>query len=128
MTTGRSHRPSSPRIAAVRWGSTEVEGLGSFKDVKLWPGGGRAWDWRETGTDHTPGIQPADLEELLDHGCEVIVLGCGMSGALQVRPEALALLEAKGIVVHIDRTEAAVERYNGMTHTRKVGGLFHSTC
>ena len=31
-----------------------VAGLGDGKDFKLWPGGGRAWDWRETGTHHRP--------------------------------------------------------------------------
>ena len=39
----------------------EVEGLGSGKDFKLCPGGGRQWDWGETNTEHVPGIQPADL-------------------------------------------------------------------
>jgi hypothetical protein len=55
----------SPRILAVRWGRMGVEGIGAGKDFKLYPGGGREWDWNETGTRHSPGIQPADVEELL---------------------------------------------------------------
>ena len=50
----------SPRITHLSWGRLEVEGGRSFKDAKLWPGGGRAWDWKETGTRHRPGIQLAD--------------------------------------------------------------------
>ena len=35
---------ASPRVVDYGWGIVEVEGLGRFRDVKLWPGGGRAWD------------------------------------------------------------------------------------
>lgn len=60
----------SPRILAVSWGRMEVEGIGAGKDFRLYPGGGREWDWNETGTGtgDSPGIQHADLDELLAHG------------------------------------------------------------
>ena len=45
----------SPRISTISWGRMEVEGVGEAKDFKLWPGGGRPWDWNETGTRHDPG-------------------------------------------------------------------------
>jgi hypothetical protein len=45
----------SPRITHISRGHKEVEGLGSGKDFKLYPGGGREWDWRETNTEHSPG-------------------------------------------------------------------------
>ena len=77
----------SPRITHLSWGRIEVEGGRSFKDAKLWPGGGRAWDWKETGTRHRPGVQPADVEELLAHGAEVVVLSKGILEALQVCPK-----------------------------------------
>ena len=62
----RAEPLASPRISSISWGRMEVEGVGSAKDFKLWPGGGRPWDWNETGTRHEPGIQPADVEELLE--------------------------------------------------------------
>ena len=52
----------SPRILAVSWGHMEVESLGAGKDFKLYPGGGREWDWSETGMSHSLGIQPADVQ------------------------------------------------------------------
>jgi hypothetical protein len=61
----------------------EVEEIGQGKDFKLYPGGGRKWDWRETGTQHVPGIQPSDVQELLDHGATVVVLTRGMQLMLQ---------------------------------------------
>jgi hypothetical protein len=121
-------QPRSPRISHLSWGRLEVEGGGRFKDAKLYPGGARAWDWRETGTRHVPGIQPDDIGEVLDHGAEVVVLSKGVLGALQVCPETLALLKNKGIPVHVLPTEAAVRLYNQLAAEHRVGGLFHSTC
>jgi len=119
---------ASPRITHVSWGRLEVEGGGPFKDAKLYPGGGRAWDWRETGTRHVPGIQPADVAELIDRGAEVVVLSRGMLEALQVCPETLALLEQKGIPAHVLPTADAVRLYNELSERHRVAGLFHSTC
>jgi hypothetical protein len=105
-----------------------VDGLGAGKDFKLYPGGGRPWDWSETGTRHSPGIQPADVQELLDHGCTVVVLSRGMALRLQTMPETVRLLRDHGVTVHVEETSAAVERYNRLAATERVGGLFHSTC
>jgi hypothetical protein len=118
----------SPRILHLSWGRLEVEGLGAFKDAKLYPGGVREWNWRDTGTRHVPGIQPADVAELVDHGAEVVVLSKGMLERLQVCPETLDMLERKGIPAHVLPTEDAVRLYNELAAKQKVGGLFHSTC
>ena len=117
----------SPRITHLSWGRLEVDGK-RFKDAKLYPGGAREWDWRETGTRHVPGIQPADVAELLDHGAEVVVLSKGVWEWLRVCPETLALLAEKGVAVEVLQTEDAVARYNALRETAAVGGLFHSTC
>jgi hypothetical protein len=118
----------SPHIAHLSWGRLEVEGHPTFKDAKLYPGGARAWDWRETGTQHVPGIQPADVDELLEHGATVVVLSQGMTGRLQVAPETLQVLKDRGITVHVLGTEEAVRTYNELRKDESVGGLFHTTC
>lgn len=118
----------SPLITHVSWGQIVVEGLGEGKDFKLYPGGGRAWDWNETGTRHTPGIQPSDVQELLDNGSQVIVLSRGMHLVLETCPETLDFLKDRGIEVYVEETTAAVRRYNTLAETTPVGGLFHSTC
>ena len=118
----------SPRITQLSWGRIEVEDEATFKDAKLFPGGAREWDWRETGTHHVPGIQPGDVEELLARGATAVVLSKGILERLQVCPETLALLEQRGIPVHVLQNEAAVRRYNALSESEKVAGLFHSTC
>ncbi len=119
----------SPRIRHLSWGRLEIEGRDQpFKDAKLYPGGCREWDWRETGTQHAPGIQPADVEELLEHGATVLVLAQGMVGRLAVSPETEEMLRGRNVRVHRLRTEEAVRLYNELRETESVGGLFHSTC
>jgi hypothetical protein len=105
-----------------------VEGLGTGKDFKLWPGGGRVWDWNETGTRHVPGIQTADVEELVANGARTIVLSRGMLLRLQVPMETLTWLTQRGVAVHVCENDTAVELYNGLRELQAVGGLFHSTC
>jgi hypothetical protein len=128
IKTGPQTPGRSPRITQVSWGSMTVDTLGTGKDFKLHPGGGREWDWSETGTRHDPGIQPADVQELVDRGCRVVVLSRGMELRLQTMPETVAHLEENGIEVHVLETRAAVELYNRLTESVPVGGLFHSTC
>lgn len=119
----------SPRVTHFEWGRVDVDGFDApFKDVKLFPGGAREWDWSETGTRHVPGIQPADVEELLEHGAAIVILSKGVQEQLQTCPETLQMLEARGIVAHVLQTERAIELYNQLCEREKVGALIHSTC
>ena len=119
----------SPLILSLVWGEIEVEeSAGKVKDVKLWPGGCRSWDWGETGTRHSPGIQVADVEELIEHGATTIVLSKGMVEKLGVPQSTLDALKGRGIEVHVAETRAAMKIYNDLVEKVPVGGLFHSTC
>ena len=105
----------SPRINHVSWGQLDVEGRPElYRDAKLFPGGSREWDWRETGTEHVPGIQPADVQELLDHGFD---------GRPVVRRElqlaVLAFREVRQGVVN------QVDVQGGVVTLRQVPGLAH---
>ena len=106
----------------------EVDSLGVGKDFKLYPGGGRDWDWSETGIRHSPGIQPADVEELLQHGATTVVLSRGMDLQLQVDQRTLDFLAERGVTVHVAETGEAVQIYNKLAGDTGMGGLFHSTC
>ncbi len=120
---------TSPLILGIGWGDIEVEGLGHGRDMKLWPGGGREWNWRETDTHHVPGIQISDVQELLDHGSKVVVLTQGIQLRLQTRNETLDFLKEQEVTWHIAETKKAVRIYNDLSaRGERVGGLFHSTC
>ncbi|KAM8923367.1 mth938 domain-containing protein isoform 3-T3 [Lycaon pictus] len=62
---------SSPEIASLSWGQMKVQGsTRTYKDCKVWPGGSRAWDWRETGTE----VPPSTVEYLEKQGIDVRIL------------------------------------------------------
>lgn len=118
----------APEITQLSWGSLATR-AGTFRDAKLWPGGGRAWDWNETGTHHEPGIQPTDVAEVLDHGAEIVVLGRGQQLRLQVMNATLAAIERRGATHEVLGTVQAVARYNQLAREgAPVGALIHSTC
>jgi hypothetical protein len=122
-------RDRSPRITHVSWGRLQVEDKAElYKDAKLFPGGSCEWNWRDTGTSHKPGIQIADVQELLAHGAKVVVLSRGMAECLHVPRETLEFLEQRQIAVHVLPTQDAVALYNKLAQTAPVGGLFHTTC
>lgn len=118
---------ASPVVAAFSWGRLEI-GSRLFKDARLYPGGARAWDWRETGTRHVPGVQVADALELLDHGAEVIVLSRGVDRVLLVPEATVDALRARGVEVLVAPTPEAIGLYNQLCGSRRVGALLHSTC
>jgi hypothetical protein len=117
----------SPRITRLSWGRLETES-GVFKDARLYPGGAEEWDWNETGTSHDPGIQPADVQRLLERGATVVILSRGFHGRLAVAPETLRMLEEREIPTHTARTDEAAHLYEGLREAEKVGALIHSTC
>ncbi|XP_055522070.1 mth938 domain-containing protein-like [Leucoraja erinacea] len=121
---------TSPQIASLSWGRMKVRDCATaYKDCKVWPGGSRPWDWRETGTDHYPGVQAADVEEIVNKGIRTLVIGCGMSEALQVPSATLDYLRNKGVDVKVLQTQVAVREYNALAGGgARVGGVFHSTC
>ncbi|NWS80800.1 AAMDC protein, partial [Toxostoma redivivum] len=78
---------------------------------------------------HSPGVQPADLEEIVQKDVKTVVIGRGMSEALQVPTSTVDYLKKNGIDVLVLQTEKAVAEYNALAAQGvKVGGVFHSTC
>lgn len=96
-----------------------------------WPAHAKKWDWTETGTEHQPGTQPADIAEMISgDAVDVMVLSKGMRsvlgmfsvlwglvdvfllGFVGVCDETLKLLATKKIATHVLPTQQAVELYN----------------
>jgi hypothetical protein len=80
-----------------------------------------------------PGIQPKDVQYLLDKGADKIILSQGYQSKLKVAPETLEFLEQcqneKKIEYLIQPTAEAVLSYNEWVNNKqRVGALIHSTC
>jgi len=119
---------TSPTIADHGWGRITVGGR-TFKDARLWPGGAAAWDWNETGTGHAVGVQPADVEDLIDRGAMHVVLSRGREGRLDVHSATSALLQDRGVPHDVLLTDEAIDRYEQLRADGvAVGALIHTTC
>ena len=127
-----THVHNTTLITMIEWGYMEVSVNSQtfqFKDCKRWPGGAKEWNWKLTGTRHQPGIQPADIEDILEQGIEVMVLSRGMHLRLGICSETEQVLQERGIAYHFIETNQAVQLFNElMGQGKRVGGIFHSTC
>lgn len=82
-----------------------------------------------TATRHRPGIQPADIDDILAHNVDVMLLSRGMECMLHTCADTEYLLRSRDIAYHIAETQQAVDLFNTLTRQgKKVGGVFHSTC
>lgn len=79
------------------------------------------------GTSHR--IGPWETEKLLADQPEVVVVGAGQDGVLEVSDEFLAACRAAGAEVVADKTPAALLVYNRLVgEGKRVNALMHTTC
>ena len=80
--------------------------------------------WRKEG--HT--LLPQDLEEIIKEKPEILVVGTGASGYMQIAPQTKRFLEDHGIELIYEKTDRAVALFNGLREKRDTAGAFHLTC
>ena len=81
-------------------------------------------------------VYPEDVERAIEEKPEVIVIGTGESGVMEVGKDAKKEIESRGIELIIDITEEAIKTFNIINEEskkeegeqKKVIGLFHLTC
>ena len=115
-------------IASFRWGRIVDSSGHEFKDARLYPGGIEEWDWRKTGTRHDPGIQIADLEDLVATKPDVVILSRGVDLVLQVSEATIEFARSHAAHVLVLQSEDAVAEYNRRITSERVVALLHSTC
>lgn len=100
-----------------------------FKDARLSPSRSEEWDWRRTGTRHVPGIQIADIEDLLEGSdAPTVILSRGVDLVLQVPQPTIEFARERGHEVLVLQSEEAVAEYNRRIEREGVVLLLHSTC
>jgi hypothetical protein len=112
-----------PKVQKYDFGSIVIDGKEYTSDVIVFPDKVRDHWWRKEG--HRLDID--DLEEVLEFKPEVLVIGTGYSGVMEVPEETLRYLQMKNIEVHVAPTREAIKIFNGLGGKRVVGA-FHLTC
>jgi len=121
--------PKGP-ITRFEWARFTINGAvhgteeGVGKDILLCAEGVSAWHERE---GHK--LKPGMLTRALKLKPEVLLIGTGVDGALEIGKKARAAVEAAHVPLVAMRTPQACQEYNRLFHLRKkVVLLAHGTC
>ncbi len=113
------------RIDSYSFGRIVIDGAEYTSDVIIYPDRVDASWWRREG--HL--LVPGDLPEVLASPPEVLIIGAGHSGVMQVPRKTAEALRQRGIEVHIARTADAVTLFNRLQRERaRVVAALHLTC
>lgn len=115
---------SVPVIGEYRFGRIVVDNRTYTTDVIIFPDRVMANWWREEG--HS--LSPTDLWEVLRDPPDVIVIGQGSAGRMEVPVETRRRLREAGIEVIVAPTAEACQTYNRLRESRRVVAALHLTC
>ncbi|HIE37670.1 MAG TPA: hypothetical protein EYH30_04625 [Anaerolineales bacterium] len=114
----------TPEIQDYHFGRMSVDGKRYTQDLILLPDRVVANWWRKEG--HRLGVE--DLEAVFAAAPQVLVVGTGAYGLMEVPEETRRALEAAGIKLRTARTGEAWRLYNGLRKKQRTAGAFHLTC
>lgn len=123
--------PKGP-IEHFEWGQYRIrgelhsmDGAGEGKDIFLSEAGVQAWAARK---GHK--LRPAMVDRVFPLGVEVLVIGCGVNGALKVLKKTRKAIKEAGVdELIVVPTPEACRIYNRFYRQgRKVALLAHGTC
>jgi len=107
------------------FGHIDIDGHGHDADVIVFPDHVQEHWRRQEG--HR--LAPKDLETVLAEKPEVLIVGTGYYGRMQVPEETFDALRSAGVEVRVEKTSAAVAELNRLQgeYARIVAAL-HLTC
>jgi hypothetical protein len=113
------------QITDYEFGRISIEGHTYTSDVIILPDEVRDSWWRREG--HSLHIE--DLADVIEAQPDVLVVGTGCYGRMQIPPETLTHLESRGIEVVAAPTGDVVGRFNDLQrrHGKTVAAL-HLSC
>ena len=113
-----------PRIDAIRFGKIIIDGHAYNRDVIVLPDRVLPNWWRVEG--HSLSLE--DLQQTLSDPPDVLVIGTGIFGRMNVPEEVQTKVAAEGIEVCIFTTREACDFYNQMREEKRVAAALHITC
>ena len=111
-------------IDSYDFGRITIDGKRYNTDLLVFPDKVKTGWWRKEG--HL--LQIADLKEVLEAKPEVLVVGTGYSGMMNVPPETRKSVESEGIELIVQKTAEACQTFNHLIESRTVVAALHLTC
>jgi hypothetical protein len=115
---------AAPKIESYRFGEIVIDGRRYSNDVIVYPDRVDSQWWREEG--HS--LSPTDVSEVLQMPPEVLVIGQGSPGRMDVPAETRRQLQDAGMEVIAEPTEQACKTYNRLRTKRRIVAALHLTC
>jgi len=113
------------RIDSYSFGVMKVDGTEYRTDLIVFPDRVKSNWWRNQG--HSLSIE--DLDDVLEFKPEVLIVGKGMSGIMQIPASTVKALQEKGIGLIAENTGRAWQIFNEQIQKgKKAVGAFHLTC
>lgn len=112
-------------ITEYTFGKIAIDGKTYHSDVIITPNNVKADWWRKEGHN----LALSDLSDVIAANPEVVVIGTGYYGRMQVPNTTRDYLHQKGIRLEIAETKEAVERFNQLQQAcARIVAALHLTC
>ncbi|UCF78353.1 MAG: hypothetical protein JSW03_09680 [Candidatus Eiseniibacteriota bacterium] len=111
-------------VDSYEFGEIIVDGKTYTSDVILFPDRVVSDWWRREGHK----LSAEDVKDIVAAKPEVVIVGAGYSGFLQVPVKTKHLLESEGIELLVLNTTKACRKYNELCKTKRVVAALHLTC
>jgi hypothetical protein len=111
-------------IDGYEFGRIVISGQTFSTDVLIWPGRVKSDWWRREA--HL--LQLDDVVEALAANPQVLVVGRGDPGRMQVDPALAAFLQDRGVELMAHPTREACRVINDLSATRRLAAALHLTC
>lgn len=115
---------SAPIINSYQFGKIRIDGEPYHEDVIVFSDHVQSNWWREEG--HSLCLD--DLKNVLQQQPDILIVGCGAQGRMQIPENIREELDQQGIQIQAHRTAEAVEQYNRIREERDVVAALHLTC
>jgi len=112
-------------IETCSFGTIVIDGKRYSSDLIIYPDNRVEDRWRRRSGHALSGD---DIGRLIKSEPEVIIAGTGVSGMMKPERALEDLLRKKGIAFISEPNQKAMEIYNELSSTKKVGACFHLTC
>ncbi len=111
-------------IDSYQFGQISVGGRKYTSDVLIFPDRVEDNWWRKSG--HQLCLE--DIADVMAENPEVLIVGTGASGLVEVLPEVRQVAEAQGIELIVETTDKACHTYNRLRRSQRVVAALHLTC
>lgn len=114
----------SMHIDDYGFGKIIISGKKYEKDVIVFPDHVHAGWWRQEGHE----LHTNDLSEVLDFRPDLLIIGTGYFGRMNVPDSVLRKIDEIGCELVVKRTREACDKYNRVVESRVAVAALHLTC